>query len=225
MASVDAASNPPILSFFDRNCFARPSRSRSSNALAPSASTITPTTGPNGRSGHFSISVTVCPCAFSTSTDLRKLSRTAGCTRSYVPFTVAMRALRLFCACIDEAIQRARPGGKTFIVVGSFSSSPRISPKTVLQSAAVRHIGPSLSSVQQSAIAPWRLTAPYVGRSPLTPQNDDGVRIEPEVSLPIANGTSPAPTAAPGPLDDPPDQNSGFQGERPGPVNDASALL
>ena len=31
---------------------------------------------------------------------------------------------------------------------------PEISPNTVLQSDALRHIGPSLSSVQQSAIAP-----------------------------------------------------------------------
>ena len=51
------------------------------------------------------------------------------------------------------------------------------------------------------------------------------MRIEPEVSEPIANGTSPAATAAPGPLDDPPLQNFVFHGASPGPVNDASALL
>src|SRR2546423_14279713 len=101
-----------------------------------------------------------------------------------------MRAFRLFVACMLDASHRARPAGKTFIVVGSFSSSPRSSPRTVLQSAAERHIGPSLSSVQQSAIAPWRLSAPYVGRSPVTPQNDDGVRIEPDGSLPMANAPS-----------------------------------
>src|SRR3954447_16132596 len=111
------------------------------------------------------------------------------------------------------------------MVVASFGSSPWIACRTVLQSAAVRHIGPSLSSVQAQAIAPWRLTAPYVGRSPVMPENALGVRIDPEVSLPIANGTSPAPTAAPGPLDEPPDQKPVFHGVVPGPVNDASALL
>jgi len=64
-----------------------------------------------------------------------------------------------------------------------------------------------------------------VGRSPVTPQNAAGVRIEPEVSEPIANGTRPAATAAPGPLEEPPLQNRVFHGESPGPVKDASAWL
>ena len=54
-----------------------------------------------------------------------------------------------------------------------------------------------------------------MGRSPVTPQNADGVRIEPDVSDPIANGTSPAATAAPGPLDEPPLQNLRFHGVSP----------
>src|SRR5687768_18194064 len=37
----------------------------------------------------------------------------------------------------------------------------------------------------RSAIAPYRLTRPNVGRSPLTPQYAAGVMMEPEVSLPI----------------------------------------
>jgi hypothetical protein len=57
-----------------------------------------------------------------------------------------------------------------------------------------------------SAIAPCRLTRPYVGRKPVTPLNAAGVMIDPHVSLPIANGTSAALTAAPGPEDDPPAQ-------------------
>jgi len=89
------------------------------------------------------------------------------------------------------------------------------------QSSAVSASGPSLSSVQQSAIAPWRLTRPYVGRSPVTLHSVAGARIEPHVSEPIANGTSPAPTAEPEPLDEPPLHASGDQGEIPGPVNDA----
>ena len=82
-----------------------------------------------------------------------------------------------------------------------------------------------MSSVQQSAIAPWRLTRPYVGRRPVTPQKAAGVMIEPTVSEPIANGTRPAATAAPGPLEEPPLQYAVFHGFRPGPVKDASALL
>src|SRR5689334_7023983 len=89
------------------------------------------------------------------------------------------------------------------------------------QSSAVSAIGPSLSSVQQRAIAPCRLTCPSVGRSPVMPQWVDDPRIEPHVSEPIANGTQPAPTAEPEPLDDPPLHASGAHGEIPGPVNEA----
>ena len=41
-------------------------------------------------------------------------------------------------------------------------------------------------------MAPWRLTRPKVGRSPVTPQRVEGDTIEPQVSLPIAKPTSPA---------------------------------
>ena len=40
------------------------------------------------------------------------------------------------------------------------------------------------------------------------PQKADGVMIEPEVSEPMANATSPAATDAPGPEDEPPLQLS-----------------
>src|SRR5258708_11211939 len=87
---------------------------------------------------------------------------------------------------------------------GSNGSGPAIVARTKAQSAAVRASGPSLSMVQASAIAPWRLTRPYVGRRPVTPQYAAGVRIEPDVSEPIAHRTSPAATAAPGPELEPP---------------------
>src|SRR6267378_2095582 len=105
--------------------------------------------------------------------------------------------------------------------VRSAASAPAIASSTAAQSSAVRAIGPSLSSVHESAIAPLRETRPYVGRRPVTPQYADGVPIEPDVSDPIANGTRPAPTAEPDPLDDPPDQCSVFQGFRPGPWSEA----
>src|SRR5688500_16900147 len=93
--------------------------------------------------------------------------------------------------------------------------------RTVAQSAAVRAMGPILSSVHESGIAPRRLTSPYVGRSPVTPQNADGVPIEPLVSEPSAYGTSPAATAAAEPLDDPPLQRSASHGLRVAPCSDA----
>ena len=77
---------------------------------------------------------------------------------------------------------------------------------TAAASAIVPASGPILSSDDAKATNPYRLTRPYVGLSPLTPQNAAGVMIEPDVSEPMANGTSAAATAAPGPLEEPPDQ-------------------
>src|ERR1043166_6886695 len=57
--------------------------------------------------------------------------------------------------------------------------------------------------VQLKPIAPWRLTRPYVGRKPVQPQRDDGDTIEPSVSVPIENPTSPAEVAEAGPADEP----------------------
>src|ERR1700733_13263863 len=46
----------------------------------------------------------------------------------------------------------------------------------------------------------------------------------PDVSEPSANGTNPAATALPEPLDDPPDQHEGSHGFRPGPNKEAAAV-
>jgi len=56
---------------------------------------------------------------------------------------------------------------------------------------------------QDSVMAPCRLTAPNVGRCPVTPQRVEGETMDPSVSDPMANGTHPADTAAAGPADDP----------------------
>ena len=56
-------------------------------------------------------------------------------------------------------------------------SLPAIWLSTIPQSSAERHIGPTLSRVHASAIAPKRLTRPYVGRRPVTPQNALGVKL------------------------------------------------
>src|SRR5262245_57271848 len=70
---------------------------------------------------------------------------------------------------------------------------------------------------------PARDTSPYVGRMPVSPQNADGHRIEPHVSVPSANVASPPATAAPEPEDEPPVHRLGSHGLRPGPVADAFA--
>ena len=50
-------------------------------------------------------------------------------------------------------------------------------------------MGPTLSIVQQSAIAPARLTRPNVGRKPVTPQRVLGEMIDPRVSVPSEKAT------------------------------------
>src|SRR3954462_81595 len=49
------------------------------------------------------------------------------------------------------------------------------------------------------------------------PQNDDGTRIDPFVSEPSASGTSPPPTAAPEPPEEPPVMRLGSGGVGEGP--------
>src|SRR5688572_22012053 len=76
--------------------------------------------------------------------------------------------------------------------------------------------------VQLKPIAPYRLTRPYVGRSPVTPQRDDGETIEPSVSVPIENPTKPAAVADAGPADEPLEPccaSSGCHGFRVTPAN------
>src|SRR5207244_13649586 len=71
------------------------------------------------------------------------------------------------------------------------------------QSSTPRQSGPILSIVQLNPMAPKRLTRPYVGRKPVTPQRDDGETIEPRVSVPIEKPTRPADVAEAGPADEP----------------------
>jgi hypothetical protein len=68
-------------------------------------------------------------------------------------------------------------------------------------------------------MAPDRLTLPYVGRSPVTPQRVDGDTMEPSVSLPIAKPTNPAAVAAAEPAEEPLEPCSRFQGFRVRPPN------
>src|SRR6185312_17550916 len=85
-------------------------------------------------------------------------------------------------------------------------------------------MGPSLSIVHESAIAPVRGTRPNVGRSPVVPQRVDGEEIEPSVSEPIANATHPAAVADADPAEEPLEPWCGFQGLRVCPPNHLSPM-
>src|SRR5262249_10511235 len=54
------------------------------------------------------------------------------------------------------------------------------------------------------ATTPAALTSPKVGLMPATPQNAEGSRIDPAVSVPIEKAAKPAASAAPEPPEDPP---------------------
>src|SRR5215469_7807065 len=95
---------------------------------------------------------------------------------------------------------------------------------TSAQSSAARQIGPSLSIVQASVIAPVRGTKPNVGRKPVVPQRVEGDEIEPNVSEPIAKATHPAAVAEADPADEPLDPWAVFQGLRVRPPNHLSPI-
>src|SRR5437763_17081232 len=82
-------------------------------------------------------------------------------------------------------------------------SGPWIASNTSAQSSALRQMGPSLSVVHESAMAPVRGTRPKDGRKPDTPQVRDGDVMEPFVSEPMLNPTHPAAVADAGPADEP----------------------
>src|SRR5262245_9062806 len=63
---------------------------------------------------------------------------------------------------------------------------------------------------------------PNVGRKPVTPQRPDGLKIDPLVSVPIANPTSPPAVADPGPADDPLEPSAGLPGFLVCPPNQRS---
>src|SRR6516162_5381931 len=91
-------------------------------------------------------------------------------------------------------------------------------------SSTDRQIGPSLSMLQESAMAPVRGTRPNVGRSPVVPHRVLGDEIDPSVSEPMAKATHPAAVAEAEPADDPLDPCAGFQGLRVLPPNQRSSM-
>src|SRR2546429_3036477 len=102
------------------------------------------------------------------------------------------------------------------------ASGPEIACNTSIASSTWRVIGPSLSSDQQSVMAPVRGTRPYVGRNPVIPQRIAGATMLPPVSLPMANPTNPADVAAPGPALEPDAPSSSSHGFMVCPPNQIS---
>src|SRR5713101_7167900 len=96
--------------------------------------------------------------------------------------------------------------------------------RTRAQSSTVRQIGPSLSMLQERAIAPVRGTRPKDGRSPVHPQRVEGDEIEPSVSEPMLKATHPAAVAEAGPAEDPLEPCLVFQGFRVTPPNHTSPM-
>src|SRR6516162_10417806 len=111
-------------------------------------------------------------------------------------------------------------------MLGTLETSPASGPVMATSTSSVsstpRVMGPSLSSDQHNVIAPVRGTRPYVGRSPVTPHRMLGLTMLPPVSLPIANPTSPAAVAAPGPALEPDAPSSSSQGLTVWPPNQIS---
>src|SRR5207237_1108886 len=129
--------------------------------------------------------------------------------------------------CVNAANCRASPSAPTAGPspdVESKGSDPWISSNTNAQSSTVRQMGPTLSSVQLKAIAPYRLTRPYVGRSPTTAFVAAGEMIEPRVSVPTLNPTRPAAVAEAGPADEPLLERVRSQGQRVVPPNHRAPL-
>ena len=79
-------------------------------------------------------------------------------------------------------------------------------------SRTVRVSGPAWSELRTLVRTPCRLTRPYVGMRPTTPQKDAGRRMLPPESVPRDAYTIPADVAAADPEELPPENISRFQG-------------
>ena len=97
----------------------------------------------------------------------------------------------------------------------SVGSGPTATSRAVTTSERRRASGPFVDRFCQSGgSGPPLGTRPSEGFIPDSPQHDDGMRIEPPPSDPVAKGTIPEAMAAALPPDDPPGVCSRFQGFR-----------
>src|SRR3546814_10851628 len=96
---------------------------------------------------------------------------------------------------------------------------PAITPATS------RAIGPTASSDGPSGRTPSTEIRPWVGLSPTVPQQAEGVRIDPAVSVPIAMSASPVATATALPLELPPGMRLGSSGRSEEHTSDLQSLM
>ena len=81
-------------------------------------------------------------------------------------------------------------------------------PKSSIASATHRACGPAVSWLAAIGTIPDRLMLPTAGLKPTTPLTDDGLMIEPSVSVPTATGDNPAETATAEPEEEPDGERS-----------------
>src|SRR5262245_10792823 len=216
-AVIALAAAFEIVASGSASCRARPSRNSSSNADAASALITSAATASKGSSGSF-VSATVRPALPSTSTASSNAPATS--------FSTALGSGRMMATFSARAPSTASGAGTgSSADQSSCGSWPAMTRSTASQSSAERASGPSLSIVQESAMAPWRDTRPNVGRTPLMPQKLAGQMMEPQVSEPSAKATRPAATDAPEPDDDPQLHFPVSHGLRVAPVKEAQGTL
>ncbi len=85
-------------------------------------------------------------------------------------------------------------------------------------------MGPALSMLHDRAMIPVLGTRPKVGLRPEHPHRVEGDTIDPSVSVPMANPTSPAATADAGPAEEPLEPSYVSHGFRVIPPNHTSPM-
>ena len=76
-------------------------------------------------------------------------------------------------------------------------------PAMMAASVTVRHMGPAVSWRGEMGTTPFPLTNPTVGLKPTRPFSDEGDRMEPFVSVPMAPAQKLAAAATPDPALEP----------------------
>ncbi len=95
----------------------------------------------------------------------------------------------------------------------------------IARSVTVRASGPATSCVCESGMMPSRLESPIVGRNPNRSSLAAGLRMDPQVSVPIPAAAKLAATAAPVPPLDPPGLRRRSYGLRVCPPSELTVVM
>ena len=153
-------------------------------------------------------------------------SRSFGSGMSTSTISTPARASAASAASTRETTSGSHPSKKKPVgrprrsprkAAGRGASSPVAAAWTRAASAAARVSGPTVSSVGDSGNTPSVGSRPIVVLWPKIPLRQAGMRTEPPVSDPMAKPHSPAATATPEPLEEPPgvrwtSRSHGFHG-------------